>query len=147
MTLGIVTAIQQGCNQAYQHFIAGGRMEQWMGKGVILIQAGSEKVSPYCQNRVIAGAALMGYSALLVPGATMLADKILDLMFFKESSGGISGVIGTALFLGGTVGGVRAFSKFTHQPFSNLTTTVMVIAGGVLGLSRAFPARRPPTHS
>ncbi len=143
MTLGIVAAIQQGCSQTYHCFIRGGRVEQWMGKGVILIQAGSEKVSPYCQNRVVAGVALIGYSALLAPGVTLFADKILDLMFSKESSGGITGLIGAALFFGGIVGGVRAFSKFTHQPFNLLVTTVMVIAGGVLGLNYAFPQARP----
>jgi hypothetical protein len=142
MTLGIITAIHQTSSQAYQRFIAGSRVEQWMGKGVVLIQVGSEKVSPYCQNRVIASGALIGYSALLMPSVAMLADKILDCMPFRAFPRVGSVLIGIALFSGGTVSGVTAFSKFTHQPFSKLATIAMVIAGGALGLNYAFP--HPP---
>lgn len=127
MTLGIITGIQQ--SGVYQRFIAGSAVETWMGRGVEIVKAGSEKASPYFQNRLVAVISLLSFSILFIKVTVIAEKKVLE---HPSTKGKKMYFLVEALAVGSCIGGVVAFSKFTHLPLGKLMTTGLGVAGFVI---------------
>jgi hypothetical protein len=130
MTLGIITSIQQ--SELYQRMIAGSAVETWMGRGIEIVKVGSEKASPYFQNRLVAVISLLSFSILFAKVTMIAEQKALKHPSTKESNGKKMYFLVEALTVGSYMGGIVAFSKFTHLPLGKLMTTGLAVAGVVI---------------
>lgn len=125
--------LKQSLDTAYQRLIAGSTVVIWLGRGVEIVKAESEAISPYFQHRFVAAISVLAWTAmtwmtLFSPtGQTIVnwtISKCLPQQEVELDSRRVNRMrLGWTLVLGTGLLSAGAFSKFVRLP-SNKSTIV-----------------------
>lgn len=85
------------------------KASEWKGRGIAVIQSGSQKALPYLQDKRIAVVSLVAMSLILIGIADLFSRVSNWLLNHKES---VDALVETGIVIGGCI----AFSKWAKMP-------------------------------
>lgn len=130
ITMGI-EGIKEGSGGAFHTALQ--ITSDWMNHSVRWIKAGSDVVSPYFQNKVIAGISVFAVTLVSIQIGRMIGKGVERLLPKGSSTKDwIASSIEISLGVGTIAGGVYAFSSFTKLPLNAAHTVAIALSAVIL---------------